>query len=93
MGIYEELERQPEPEREDDYGLWFMIFMLVFWPVSLVLGLIDFYVITAYDLRLVNLVLAGLAGWLGVAWYRRREEAGTPGGKAPGAQRLGRGRT
>lgn len=74
MGIFEELERETEAKPEVDYGLYFMIFMIVFWPVSLVLGLIDFYLITDYDLRLVNLVLGGLIGWLGVVVYRRRQE-------------------
>ena len=74
MNIWEEVGRERQAEPETDYGLYFMIFMVVFWPVSLVLGLIDFYWIQDYDLRLVNLVLGGLIGWLGVVLYRRREE-------------------
>ena len=76
MGIYDELEQktETEAEAEHDYGLDFMIFMIVFWPVSLVLGLIDFYLIESYDLRLVNLVLGGLIGWLGVVQYRKWQE-------------------
>lgn len=75
MGVYDEIEHKTEAdaEAEPDYGLYFMIFMIVFWPVSLVLGLIDFYLITSYDLRLVNLVLGGLIGWLGIVMYRRWE--------------------
>ena len=71
MDPYEHFQRTAEPEPKTDYGLYFMIFMIVFWPVSLVLGLIDFWLIKSYDLRLVNLVLGGLAGWLGIVLYRR----------------------
>lgn len=71
---YEEFERRVDAGAETDYGLYFMIFMIVFWPVSLVLALIDFYFVPSYDLRLVNLVLGGLAGWLGVVIYRKRAE-------------------
>ncbi|MDR3638372.1 MAG: hypothetical protein P4L84_31505 [Isosphaeraceae bacterium] len=74
MGIYEELEQKVEAETQPEYGLYFMVFMIIFWPVSLVLGLIDFCLIKNYDLRLVNLVLGGLIAWLGVVLYRRREQ-------------------
>ena len=74
MDPYEQIPRTAEPEPEADYGLYFMIFMIVFWPVSLALGLIDFWLIRSYDLRLVNLVLGGLAGWLGIVLYRRWQE-------------------
>jgi hypothetical protein len=73
MGIYEELERKTEVKTEPDYGLYFMVFMVVFWPVSLVLGVIDFYLIPTYDLRLVNLLLGAVIAWAGVVLYRKRE--------------------
>src|SRR4051794_2961504 len=39
---------RPEP----DEAMPFYVFMAVFWPISIVLGLIDFYLIKDHDLRL-----------------------------------------
>jgi len=63
----------PDEEREPDVAMHFYVFMMVFWPVSIALGLIDHYYIQEYDLRLVNLVLGALAGWAGMEIYKARE--------------------
>jgi hypothetical protein len=50
----------------------FFVFMLVFWPLSLLLGVVDHWLIPDYDLRLLNLVLGGLGGWVGVRTFEAR---------------------
>lgn len=62
-----------ENEQEPDTAMHFYVFMMVFWPVSLLLGLIDYYYIRDYDLRLVNLVLGAAAAWIGMKVYQARE--------------------
>jgi hypothetical protein len=52
----------------------FAIFMLFFWPSALILGLIDFYLIPSYDLRIPTLLLALGVGWIGMSKYRAREQ-------------------
>ena len=47
--------------------------MLVFWPSSLLFGLIDHVFITEYDLRPLTLLLGLLCGWIGVLVYKSRE--------------------
>ena len=46
-------------------------FMLAFFPLALVLGVVDHFFLPEYDLRLPSLALAGAAGWVSV-WLRRR---------------------
>src|SRR4051794_21149739 len=60
---------RPEP----DEAMPFYVFMVVFWPVSIVLGLIDFYLIKDHDLRLYNLLAGAIAGWIAVEVYRARQ--------------------
>jgi hypothetical protein len=70
---YDFLNAKDETEFEPDRAMHFYTFMLAFWPVSIILGLIDFYLIHDYDLRIPTL-LAGLgAGWLAMTIYRRNE--------------------
>lgn len=70
MNVYEpEVDDEPEP----DTAMYFYVFMIVFWPVSIVLGLIGFYYVKEYDLRLVTLLLGLGAGWLAVRMYKVRE--------------------
>jgi hypothetical protein len=58
------------------------VFMAVFWPVSLLLGVVDHWFVPGYDLRLVNLALGALGGWVGVLafayWRRRSADEGGP---------------
>jgi hypothetical protein len=65
--------------RADDDSVPFYVFMLAFWPVSIILGLIDFYVVKDYDLRLYVLLAGLVAGGIAVMAYRaklqREEEA------------------
>jgi hypothetical protein len=60
----------------------FFVFMVVFWPLSLLLGVVDHWLVPEYDLRLVNLALGALGGGVGVLafayWRRRSAEAGGP---------------
>jgi hypothetical protein len=49
-------------------------FMLAFWPLLLVVGLIDHFLLPEYDLRLFTLALAGAAGWGSVRIQQRRAE-------------------
>ena len=60
-----------------DYGTMIAIFVVIFWPLSLLLGIADHWFIADYDLRLVNLAVATLAGCAGVMVFeaRRRRSA------------------
>jgi TRAP-type uncharacterized transport system fused permease subunit len=49
-------------------------FMLAFWPAVLVLGVIDHFFLTEYNLQLASLALAGAAGWANVKLQRRKAE-------------------
>jgi|GEM_PF-5680527 len=62
-----------DDEPKIDSTMQFYVFMLVFWPSALILGLIDFVFIPEYDLRPLTLLLALLSGWIGVLVYRSRE--------------------
>jgi hypothetical protein len=61
---------QPKTDREGA----FIAFMLAFWPLLAVLGLIDHFFLPEYDLRLFTLALAGAAGWGCVRVQQRRAE-------------------
>ena len=61
---------EPKPDHEGA----FIAFMLAFWPLLLILGLIDHFLLPEYDLRLFTLVLAGVAGWACVRLQRQRAE-------------------
>jgi hypothetical protein len=52
----------------------FFIFMLVFWPVALILGVIDVWFITDHDLRLASLAVAAVAGWWGIRYVESKRE-------------------
>lgn len=70
---YEFLNAREESEFEPDLAMHFYVFMLTFWPAAIILGLIDYFVIKEYDLRIPTL-LAGLgAGWIAMTIYRRNE--------------------
>jgi hypothetical protein len=61
-----------------DYGTMIGVFMVIFWPLSLLLGIADTWFIAAdYDLRLVNLAVATFAASVGVMVFevRRRRSA------------------
>ncbi len=62
-----------EEEEKIDPTMQFYVFMLVFWPSSLLFGLIDHVFITEYDLRPLTLLLGLLCGWIGVLVYKSRE--------------------
>jgi hypothetical protein len=52
--------------------LRFFVFIVVFWPASLVLGVLDHWYFPEYDLRLINFGLGLLVGWLGVRYFDRK---------------------
>ena len=60
-----------------DYGTMMGIFVVIFWPLSLLLGIADHWFIADYDLRLVNLAVATFAACAGVIFFeaRRRRSA------------------
>ncbi len=72
MSRIEERWERSQKETEPNYGMYLLVFMFVFWSVSLVLGLIDSFVIQDKDLRLINLALGLAAGGLAVLVYRAR---------------------
>jgi hypothetical protein len=59
-------------ESKFDIGEAFIAFMVAFWPLLLVLGLIDHFFLSEHDLRLASLGLAGAAGWINL-WLQRRK--------------------
>ena len=65
-----------------DYTTRFFVFMAIFWPLSLLLGIVDHWFIEDYDLRPVNVALAALVGWVGAiafeAWRHRLAEREGP---------------
>ena len=60
-----------------DYGTMIAVFVAIFWPLSLLMGIADHWFIPDYDLRLVNLAVAAFAAWVGVKVFeaRRRRSA------------------
>jgi hypothetical protein len=58
-----------------DREMAIIVFMLVFWPILVVLGVIDHFFMPDHDLRLFALVFAAAVGGLGVQLQRRRAEA------------------
>ena len=60
-----------------DYDTMIGVFMVIFWPLSLLLGIADHWFIVGYDLRLVNLAVATFAAAVGVRVFeaRRRRSA------------------
>jgi hypothetical protein len=60
-----------------DYGTMIGIFVVIFWLLSVVLGIADIWFIGEYDLRLVNLAVATFAACVGVIVFeaRRRRSA------------------
>jgi hypothetical protein len=62
-------------ERKFDREMAVIVFMLVFWPILLVLGVIDHFFMPDHDLRLFALLFAAAVGGLGVQLQRRRTEA------------------
>jgi hypothetical protein len=60
--------------RADDELMPFYAFMLAFWPVSIVLGLIDFYLVTGHDLRLYVLLAGLVAGGITMQAYRAKRK-------------------
>jgi hypothetical protein len=59
---------QPKPDHEGA----FIAFMLAFWPLLLILGLVNHFGLPESDLRLFTLALAGAAGWGCVRVQQRR---------------------
>ena len=55
-----------------DYGTMICVFVVIFWPLSLLLGIADHWFIYDYDLRLMNHTVAypGVVEALGVALHR-----------------------
>jgi hypothetical protein len=51
-----------------------IVFMLVFWPILLLLGVVDHFFMPDHDLRLFALVFAAAIGGLGVLLQRRKVE-------------------
>ena len=60
-----------------DYGTMICVFVVIFWPLSLLLGIADHWFIADYDLRPVNLAVAIFAACVGVMVFeaRRRRSA------------------
>jgi hypothetical protein len=66
---YEGIDEEPRP----DTAVQFYVFMLLFWPTAILLGVLAYALIPQYDLRLPTLAIALIAGWIGVSVYRARE--------------------
>src|SRR5262245_16980766 len=88
-------------QSEPDLGTKFSVFFAAFWPMTLLLGVADHWLIPGYDLRAVSIAAGALAGWVAVMAYgaRQRKAAGQ-GDQETGSedaewvavgQRLGRG--
>lgn len=72
MSIHHYERIDDERAKADDRTMQFYVFMMVFWPTAIVLGLIDFSFVTSYDLRLPMLLLSLLAGWAGIKVYKSK---------------------
>ncbi len=75
---------QADQPKADHEGA-FIAFMLAFWPLLLIIGLIDHIVLPEYDLRLFALVLAGAVGWVCAG-----RSGGGPSGPWPGRTAVNR---
>ncbi len=62
-----------DEKHEPDTMMHYYVFMMVFWPVSILLGLIDYYSIRDHDLRVLTLLLGVVAGWIAMKMYQARE--------------------
>jgi hypothetical protein len=62
---------QTNEPRPDAFEATIIPFMLVFFPLVLILGIVDHFFLSDYDLQLPTLALAAAAGALNV-WLRRR---------------------
>jgi hypothetical protein len=62
---------------QPDYGTMISVFVVIFWPLSLLLGIADLWFAADYDLRVVNLAVATFAAAVGVMVFeaRRRRSA------------------
>lgn len=63
---------QANEPRPDAFEETVIPFMLVFFPLLLVVGIVDHFFLPEYDLRLPSLALAGIAGSVNV-WLKRRK--------------------
>jgi hypothetical protein len=71
------MRRRTDRISDENLMLRLCIFMLVFWPLSLVLGVIDHWFVPDRDLRLLNLAMGALAGWYAVRRFEaKRQETG-----------------
>jgi hypothetical protein len=61
-------------ERKFDREMAIIVFMLVFWPILLILGVVDHFFMPDHDLRLFAFVFAAAIGGLGVLLQRRKVE-------------------
>jgi hypothetical protein len=75
---YSPFEKRTEDGPPPDYTTYFYVFMLVFWPVALALGLLAFYCLPEYELRLPTLFVSLVAGAAAVKYYRVKESRETP---------------
>lgn len=53
-----------------DNLVYFGVFMMVFWPVTLLFGIVDHFFIPDSDLRLIGVLLGLLAGGLGLKAHK-----------------------
>jgi hypothetical protein len=65
-------EMQESETKTDTTEETIISFMLAFWPLALVLGIVDHFLLPEYDLRLFCLAAAGAAG-VGNVWLKRRK--------------------
>ena len=59
---------EPKPDHEGA----FIAFMLAFWPLQLILRLVNHFALPESDLRLFTLALAGAVGWGCARMQQRR---------------------
>jgi hypothetical protein len=64
---------QVEEKEEPDYFMYFSVFLLAFWPVTLVLGVADYFFLLSYDMGLFDLPMGLLVGWITPSVYRAKE--------------------
>jgi hypothetical protein len=60
-------------EARKDFESYFYVFMLAFWPVALLFGIVDHWFITGYDFRVLDVLLGMIAGWIAIKFYDTRE--------------------
>ena len=68
-----EFEIKAQTKEEPDYFMYFSLFLLAFWPVALILGVADYFFFPDRDLRLLDLLMGGIAGGSAVSFYRSKE--------------------